>query len=227
MKYHGSASESNILEAKSIPLVKVAVTADERDRVFQYRYSVYIETLGRSSIGANAIDKILHESYDDHTFLLYVESDGFILGTVSLLQSPFPAIVEKRIQINNIPGINAFKDDKKLFYISKFMVSKKGRNAEVSSALLSKAFWFSAALGGRIGFIHCSSSLKRFFFKWGCREYGEPFEFENVGTQYPLAISTTHRNAMLSINSPIMNGTNSLKIDEDSDLLFEQIVGEI
>ena len=218
-------NETTPVTVDNLP-VKIAESEEERCRIFKYRYELYIEKLGRSSAGAIYKEKILRECFDSRSILLYAETiDNKLAGTVSLLRGPFEEVVKRRIQMNHISAIEPSIDAEKLFYISKFMVSSDQRNASVGNALLLAAFWQSSKLGGVVGFIHCSKAIKRYFLKWGCIEYGQPFEFENLGIQYPLAISTTHENSHITVQSPVLSSGYIFPDDPEADTFFQNLTG--
>lgn len=208
--------------------VKIAESDEDRNRIFEYRYALYIKTLSRSSTGANDSRKILRESFDDRSILLYAETpESKLTGTVSLLRGPFEREVEQRIQMERITEIDPSIDVNRFFYLSKFMTSTDHRNRSVGGDLLLAAFLHSAKLGGAVGFIHCAESMKRYFIKWGCKEYGVPFSFENVGVQYPLAISTTFEKSHAAVQSPVMSSGYVFPNDPEASLFFQNLTGYI
>ena len=209
--------------------VHIAETEKQRYDIYRFRYQLYIETLKRSSSGAIPSERILRECFDHRSILLYSETpDGKIAGTVSLLQGPFEAAVKQRIQTEFIEQIQHPKiDPKNLFYISKFMVANDQRKASVGNALLLASFCHSSKLGGVVGFIHCSKAIIRYFKKWGCVQYGVPFEYEDLGKQYPLAISTTYKQSHINVESPILRSDYVFPDNPDADSFFKKLTQDI
>jgi hypothetical protein len=63
--------------------VGVAETEDEKEAVYRFRYSVYVEEMGRYQDTADHVGRRLVEPEDEHSFILYVRDadDGTVVGT--------------------------------------------------------------------------------------------------------------------------------------------------
>src|SRR5947209_1693584 len=69
----------------ALTLVHVAESEEERDAVFRFRYSVYVEELGRKLGNADHERRQVHDDEDDrpYTVLLYTAADdGELTGTI-------------------------------------------------------------------------------------------------------------------------------------------------
>ena len=69
---------------KQVSDIKVAKSDKDRERIFRFRYDVYVTEMGKSPTEADHQKKIIRDELDNDAHLLYAEDEGQIVGTVRL-----------------------------------------------------------------------------------------------------------------------------------------------
>ncbi len=64
--------------------VGLAESAEEKEAVYRFRYSVYVEEMGRYQQSADHVGRRLVEPEDDESFILYARDGGEVVGTARM-----------------------------------------------------------------------------------------------------------------------------------------------
>jgi predicted GNAT family N-acyltransferase len=64
--------------------VGLADSAEDKEAVYRFRYSVYVEEMARYQESADHVGRRLVESEDDHSFIFYARDGGDVVGTARL-----------------------------------------------------------------------------------------------------------------------------------------------
>jgi hypothetical protein len=64
--------------------VGLATSDDDKEAVYRFRYSVYVEEMGRYQASADHAGRRLVEPEDEHSFVFYARDDGEVVGTARL-----------------------------------------------------------------------------------------------------------------------------------------------
>jgi hypothetical protein len=65
--------------------VRVAQTEDEKRAIYEFRYQIYIEEMGKPNSHADHASKQLRDELDDQATLLYASRNGELTGTLRIL----------------------------------------------------------------------------------------------------------------------------------------------
>lgn len=190
----------------------VARTAEERKRVYAFRYSVYAEKMNRPNItDADHAEKIIYDVMDDSGCHFYVEYEGNIVG----------ALRSHRIRLSN-PDVPFSQRERDLYQLEPFMeaapegvafssrliIDPEHRNGPVLNKLLMQTY--EAALRSEIhfGFVHCSPSLVELYERMGYRRYADNIMDPVFGFKVPMVLALRDKDYLKSKRSPLARALN-------------------
>lgn len=164
--------------------VAVATAAEQRERIFRFRYEVYIREMGKPLAAADHERCRLTEALDDGATLLFAANDaGTLLGTMRVHFGGVPATLATRLGMDLVPAAPG-----EIAFVSKTMVERHRRGSAVFTALVRKAVGMALAQGIRFALIHCRESLVPLYTRIGYRRHGVPFADPEVGQQVPMLL---------------------------------------
>ena len=214
-----------LIKALLFPKVRLAATAEERRRVYAFRYKIYIEEMKKTSAEADHKNKLLKDDLDEVADLLYLEKNGEVAATLRInLLSTLPRLEDYAEAF----GINLFKglELNQIGYVSRLMVAKRWRSSLVMPSLLEAVFRQAKKLGCAVSLIHCVPSLTRLYERIGYRKYKNGFEMKGLGTQIPLLMVGDDLDYFKTVRSPFYGPAKELFRDEHMKTWFERTFPE-
>ena len=180
---------------KQISDIKVASSDEDRERIFRFRYDVYVTEMGKSPAEADHQKKIIRDELDDDAHLLYAEDEGQIVGTVRLncrSKKKFPDVWEQRYDLEKFAP--SFGDH--ISMTSRMMVAKDYRGSSVPAALVGAVYSAGREMGSKFDFCNCAPSLLEFYEQIGFRRFTDGFMDEDNGYHVPLVMLVAKRAAL-------------------------------
>ena len=151
--------------------IRVARTDDEKRAIYEFRYRIYIEEMGKPYSHADHTLKQLKDELDDQATLLYSTRNGEITGTLRINWgedvSAFKAFAESCALAN----FRDFPADS-LSFCSRLMVHQARRSSAVAAALSTAAYLRGRSRSTQFNFIHCAPRLSNFFERLGFQVEG-------------------------------------------------------
>lgn len=182
--------------------VLVATTPEERHAIYQFRYNVYVEEMGKNPRYANHTERILKDVLDDTATLLYLIMDGKIAATVrrNLLHiSSLPAPLSSALAIDRF----AAKFSKaSLCFDSRFMIAPEWRNSFAAGLIVAEVYKLGREQGLQFDFSHASPWLVPFYENLGFRRYTNNFLDEDAGLQIPMVMLFEDVDHLHLVHSP-------------------------
>jgi hypothetical protein len=171
--------------------VRVAETEEEREAIFRFRYSVYVEELNRKLGGADHARRVVHDDEDDrpYTLLLYTAGeDGALTGTVRLRHwapGAVPAKERATFSMERFPGLERLG----VAEGGRLMIrpDQRGQLGLVSMACAMYQL-MAGELGVDLGFLNCATGLVRHYRLMGFRTYAGRLVPTPDGIEVPLVI---------------------------------------
>jgi predicted GNAT family N-acyltransferase len=183
--------------------VLLATTPAERQRIYQFRYHVYVEEMGKNPRYANHADRILVDELDATATLLYLTIDGKIAATLrrnSLQNSVLPPALQRALAIDRFTP--AFPN-RALSFSSRFMVAPEYRSSSVAGAIVIEAYRLAREQGIQFDFSHASPWLVPFYENMGFRRYADNFVDADAGLQIPLVLLLEDIPHLKAVHSPM------------------------
>jgi hypothetical protein len=184
--------------------VHIAITDDEREAVFRFRYSVYAEELGRKLGNADHARRRLHDPEDDkpYTTLLYTAgADGSLTGTLRLRHwrpGEVPAKDWEAFSMERFDGIEGLTTAE----AGRLMITPDHRGKLGLVSLGCAIYQLCAAdFGVHVGFINCATGLVRHYRLLGFRTYAGRLVSTPDGVEVPLVMFPSDRAYLEQVGS--------------------------
>jgi Cyclic nucleotide-binding domain/Acetyltransferase (GNAT) domain len=176
--------------------VHIAETEDERDAVFRFRYSVYVEELGRKLGNADHRSRRVHDEEDDkpYSMLLYtVDDDGTLSGTIRVRHWRPGEVPDKDWQAFSMERFEGLAD-LGIAEVGRLMI-KPDRRGQLGLVSISCALYQLAATDFEIdaAFINCATGLVRHYRLLGFRTYAGRLVPTPDGIEVPLVLFPSDR----------------------------------
>lgn len=183
--------------------VHEAESADERKAIWEFRYGIYVEELGRKLGRAQDESPWVHDAEDDKpsTVHLYTRDDERITGVVRLRDWPPGRIPAKDFELcsmERFPGIERLHTGE----IGRLMVRRSERGTQLLVALVSAAYELGAGrLGTELAFMNCAPGLVRYYRLLGARPYDGRLVPTPDGIEVPLVLVLSDLATMRDVGS--------------------------
>ena len=202
--------------------IKVACSDEDRQRIFQFRYDVYVTEMGKSPTEADHEKKIIRDELDDDAHLLYAEDEGHIIGTVRLnyrTKEKFPSVWEQRYEIETFAS--SFGDH--ISMTSRMMVAKDYRGSSVPAALVGAVYSAGREMGSKFDFCNCAPSLLEFYEQIGFRRFTDGFMDEDNGYRVPLVMLVRDTQYLKQVRSPLYRVARNFEHEAETSEWFQKI----
>jgi|SRR5215831_530167 len=185
-------------------IIRVAETDAERRAIYEFRYEVYIEEMGKPYSHANHERRQLSDELDGRATLLYAERAGEIVGTVRINWGEDPAASKAFAETCGLADFHRFPT-RTLSFCSRLMVRQDRRYSATAAALSTEAYKKGRERGTQFNFVHCAPRLVRLFERMGFRRYRAGFEDAEVGAQVPLVLVLEDIDHLRASRSPFLS----------------------
>jgi hypothetical protein len=183
------------------PTIRLAETPTDRQRVYAFRYRIYVEEMGRPQIYADHGRKIVEEPLDKTGRLFLAENDkGEVVGT---LRTNFARDSDLG-DYETLYGMDCAGPLHPLHtsVSTKFMVSPELRRGSLGIRLASVGYSHNLREGILFDFIDCNPHLEATFTRLGYLAYRDRIVHPEYGDVLPLVLPVTDLEHLESIRSP-------------------------
>ena len=206
---------------KQISDIKVASSDEDRERIFRFRYDVYVTEMGKNPAEADHQKKIIRDELDDDAHLLYAEDEGHIIGTVRLnyrTEKKFPAVWEQIYAIEKF----APSFGEHISMTSRMMVAKDYRGSSVPAALVGAVYSTGREMGSKFDFCNCAPSLLEFYEQIGFRRFTDGFMDEDNGYHVPLVMLARDTQHLRQVRSPLYRVARQFEHEPETGEWFQK-----
>ena len=182
------------------PTIRLATTPEDRERIFRFRYRIYVEEMGRTQKYADPKRRTVEEPFDKTGHLFIAEADGEVVGT---LRSNFGRDTDFGYYtwLFGMDSVGAaFPRDVSL--TTKLMIVPALRSGTLAVRLALALYDLGRDLGIRHDFIDCNPHLEEFFTRLGYRRYWQHVEHPEYGRVLPLRLDSDDLAYLQEIGSP-------------------------
>ncbi len=190
-------------------VVKVANTDEERQRIFQFRYSIYIEQQGKSYEADHKNRLLFDAADDDSAALLYTtDKNGNVVSTMRINWGYKHFIECDFMKLSFFQ--HCFSDDDVMF-CSRLMTLPNYKTHVLK--LFLEGYRMARKRGVIACFSHCDTKLIPFFKKLGFLTYGQSYYIEGVGEQQSLLL-LDDKEHFAKISSPLLKISEEFESDK-------------
>lgn len=159
---------------------------EHRERIYRFRYSIYVEEMGKPMPGADHERRTLRDELDERSTHLMALRGEELIGTIRITWGAdgLPA------RFVNWYGLDRFDGfpKKEISFTGRLMVSEGLRSSAVSLALAREAYRLGRERGVGFDFIHTTPALIPFFERLGHRRYASEFLDPDLGSRTPMVL---------------------------------------
>jgi hypothetical protein len=168
--------------------VYLAVTQEEREAVYRFRYGIYVEELGRRLGRPDHTAGLVHDDEDEqpYTLLLYTCGPTGITGTLRLrhwMPGEVPPTEWETFSMSRLPGLGAMGTAE----VGRLMVAPSGRGDLTTLSLVTTMYQLLVEqLGVDVLFANCAPALVHHYTPLGLRTYDGELVATPDGVEVPL-----------------------------------------
>jgi CRP-like cAMP-binding protein len=181
--------------------VAPARTDAERERVFRFRYRIYVEELGLSPPEADHAGRRLRDRLDDDGVSFALADGEDVVGSLRVLRlsdvsDPAPLVAKFGLE----PAIEAFGPEA-IATTSRFMLDPRLRHGTAVFRLMQAAY--EAFPEARLNYGDCSPHLVPFYEHLGYRRYTRAYDDTAYGFKVPILMLLRDRERFERVRSPL------------------------
>lgn len=186
--------------------IAIARTEAEKARIFEFRYRIYVEELGKNKLSsANHVERQITDRLDSCGLLFYAADEkGELLATLRVNLGKDAPPTEDQISIYGLDKFLERFSIEDLSFTSRLMVTRDRRGSNTLAQLLAFAYEYGVRQGARLDFCHCQPSLVQVYQHLGYRRYKENFVDPDTGYRVPMVLLGQDIEHLKLIRSPFV-----------------------
>lgn len=182
--------------------IRLATTPEDRERIFGFRYQVYVEEMRRPQKHADPLRRRIEEPYDATAHLFLAEVDGGIAGTarMNFVRDSDLGYYGELLGFDAIPSAELSRSS----VTTKLMVGPEHRSGTLATRLALAVFAHGRSNGIRHDYIDCNAHLEEFFERLGYLRYLPKVHHPEYGLVQPMRLDAWDRGHLERIGSPFL-----------------------
>lgn len=201
--------------------IRIASTQAEREAIYRFRYSVYVEEMGKSLSYADEGRKMLYDQLDESAVHFMGLVKGELVACARLNQVSDLDVNDDLHALYRLDAWAGFAPET-LSLSSRLMVAQPWRGSAVLGGLLLELYRYSRGQGVRFNFLNCAPSLLDLYEQMGYRRYADGFIDPDVGYRIPMVFMAEDADYMKQVHSPFYRLARKLPASSADSLWFEQ-----
>jgi hypothetical protein len=182
-------------------IIRQVSTPEDRERVFRFRYDIYVEEMRRTQVYANHAAHIIEEPLDETGRIYLAEDDaGRVVGTVRSnygCDTDF-GYYEELYAMRCVGGSFPLR----VSITTKLMVAPERRSSTVAARLAMAAYRDGLNSGILFDFIDCNPHMEAIFHRLGYQCFTGRIEHPEFGDALPLVLLLTDVDHLERVGSP-------------------------
>lgn len=184
-----------------------ATTADDKERLYRFRYDIYVEEMGKGGVAAADHDgRLLTDGYDQNARQFFVETGDHLTACLRILMTGSrdgdTAIPPELGDLYHVKPFLEFSPGARISFTSRLMVAPGMRGSAALHLMLSQAYEVALEQGVLFDFCHCAPALVELYEHLGYRRYAPNFADPEVGYRVPLVLLLRDADHLRAIRSP-------------------------
>lgn len=185
--------------------ISVAITPEEKRRVYQFRYQTYVEEMSKHIKEIDHTNKLLYDKMDMWGITFAAKMGSELIGTARINIGPieyFPKEVTEYLSLDTFLNCDP-NNNPEFAFVTKIMVAPAYRHSPVFYLLIAKCYELSCL--NHVDFIFgiCNYHLIRLYEKMGLHRYYKNFDLPGFGLQSPIVLLTNDIAHLRKIRSPL------------------------
>ncbi len=182
-----------------------AVSTEERDAVYRFRYRIYVEEMNRYRSIADHETRRFHEPDDDNSHIYHALLNGEVVGTMRLTWGGDNAINARHIEQYDLKPFLAKVPEEQLVIGERFMIEPSLRGSNLLFRLFTAYLSFVNERRIQLVFGDCEPHLLNVYQGLGFRPYTKRnVNSAETGYLVPLVLVPEDLDYLRAIESPIV-----------------------
>lgn len=182
--------------------IKLAITADELEAIYQFRYQIYVTEMNRKQKYADHEKKRICDPLDPSSYVFGAWKHGELIGTVrtNFIREADVGEYHDFYQIGRLS--QSERDQASL--TTRLMIHSEHRRGTLGVRLAQAIYTFGLERGITADLIDCNSHLVPFFTGLGHRPHREDLDHPEYGSVTVLKLDLTDEPHLEETNSPFL-----------------------
>jgi hypothetical protein len=203
--------------------IRQAETAEDRQRVFRFRYEIYVEEMQRPQTYADHAARTIEEPFDATGHLFLAEDDkGQIVGTVRTNFGRDTDFGYYR-ELYGMEWLGRHYPET-VSITTKLMIRPELRSGTLAFRICTETYRYNLRAGILFDFIDCNPHLEDHFQRLGYRRYLERIQHPEYGDVLPLVLPATDLEHLESVGAPWAKDCRELFPHLEANRLLHQAV---
>ncbi len=207
--------------------IALAQSEEEKRAVYRFRYTVYVEEMGRYQTTADHKQRMLVEPCDAHSRLFYASENGQVVGTVRLTwggDAPLPA---RMVEQYSLAPFLAELSVETIAVGERGMVVSRLRSTDVYLRLIGTSFAFVNDRRIQLTFGDCEPHLLNLYLSLGYRTYSKKnVNSAEAGYLVPIVFVPEDVAYLRYLNSPLLQYLRDFGADARIPACMERVMAE-
>jgi hypothetical protein len=215
---------------KSIKIVQ-ASSLRERMEIYRFRYSVYVEEMGKKIASPAREGKMLFDPMDERSILLYAHVEGEIAGTLRIYIETIKDFSRDMAEMFAMDRFSKFsKDGEKQLcaFPSKLMIAPAYRKSQALSFLLGRMYEIFRDYKLQFAFIGCNPHLIPLYEQIGFHRLDHQGVIDpGYGYLVPLILVVEDIEHFRAVRSPFFRGARKRENSPEAAMWFAKEFSEL
>ncbi len=197
-----------------MPEIRIVKTTAELEQIYQFRYKIYVDEMGRKQIYADHQRKTIIEPLDETGYVFGAFENGAVVGTlrVNFAKESDLGYYEELYKMRSVG--NSHPDHTSI--ITKLIVDNNYRYGRLTIRLAQAAYILGLKNGIKFNFIDCNQPLVEFFSFFGYELYTANVIHPEYGEVIPMICNVLDIDLFKRRRSPLAKSYESFFNQRDS-----------
>ncbi len=184
--------------------IQTATTQQQREAIYCFRYSIYMEEFNKLHIPADHQNKMLFDDADKYSKLYYAIADKNIVATIRGQRGAEGPFTNTDYNFFKFSEFEKYIGHHKMAIVNRLMVDKEYRRSTLAHEMMLATYLGGLEVGTRLCFITCDDKLLPLYLRYGFRIYTESFILINGEKRNRLVLFLCDKKYLKKTNSPFL-----------------------
>jgi hypothetical protein len=205
--------------------IALAETEEEKRAVYRFRYSIYVEEMGKYRAIADHEQRLFYEPCDAHSRIFYATEDGEVVATARATWGGDAALPQRMIEQYGLAPFLAELPQSAISVGERGMVVPRLRGTDLFLRLIGASLRFANAHRIQVCFGDCEPHLLNLYLGLGQRTYSKRnVNSTEAGYLIPILFVPEDVAYLRRINSPLLEYVRDFGSDARIPACVERII---
>jgi hypothetical protein len=205
--------------------IAIAETEDEKRAVYRFRYSIYVEEMGKYKAVADHAQRLFYEPCDAHSRIFYATENGEVVATARTTWGGDAPIPQRMIEQYQLAPFLAELPQSALCVGERGMVVPRLRGTDLFLQLIGASLRFANEHRIQLCFGDCEPHLLNLYLGLGYRTYSKKnVNSAEAGYLIPILFVPEDVPYLKRINSPLLEYVRDFGSDARIPACVERII---